>query len=208
MLTPNQIEVFDAFLRRPYKELTYKEVKEYSKQNSNSVVQNAIAAFLTNGLVTKKEVGNVLVYSLNLENTTIFSYGDILLKEKFSTPVKITLRRIMQELSDVPFISIVIFGSYAEWKQTEKSDLDVAILVNSKKDKRSCQLSMKSAELKTLLRVDAHVITKAEFLQMLKDKYENLGKQIARKHLAVHNPAIFYSIMKRGSDDGFKIVYS
>jgi hypothetical protein len=45
-------------------------------------------------------------------------------------------------------------------------------------------------------------------LQMLKDKHENLGKQIAYKHIAVQNPEIFYSMIKEGIEDGFKVVYS
>jgi hypothetical protein len=55
--------------------------------------------------------------------------------------------------------------------------------------------------------MDYHIFTKDEMLKMLKDKYENLGKQIARKHLAIHNPAIFYSIVQEGIDSGFKLVY-
>ena len=66
---------------------------------------------------------------------------------------------------------------------------------------------MKSAELKSILPLDAHVITKDEMLQMLKDKHENLGKQIAYKHLAIQNPMIFYSILTEEMNNGFKIVY-
>ena len=143
-----------------------------------------------------------------MENNLVFSYFDILIKESLSKPVKDTLRRVKEELADTEFISIVIFGSYAEGKQTEKSDLDIAVFAASEEDKRKCELSLKSAKLKTLLNIDYHVFTKSEMLQMLKDKHENLGKQIAYKHLAVHNPAIFYSIIQKGIDNGFKIVYT
>jgi len=43
---------------------------------------------------------------------------------------------------------------------------------------------------------------------MLKDKYENLGKQIAYKHIVIQNPEIFYSIISEGINNGFKIIYS
>ena len=115
---------------------------------------------------------------------------------------------IREELSNIEFVSIVIFGSYAEGKQKEKSDLDIALFVNSVEDKKNCELSMKSAELKSILKIDAHIITKDEMLQMLKDKHENLGKQIAYKHFAIQNPMIFYSILAEGMGNGFKIVYS
>jgi len=208
MLTPKQIKIFEAFLRKPYKEITYKEIKEYSKEKSNSIIQKAIAKFLAEGLVKKREVGNIILYSVNFDNSTVFSYFDILIKEKESNLVKSSLGIIREELSDIEFSSIVIFGSYVGGKQKDKSDLDIAIFVNSEEDKKNCQLAIKSIELKSILPLDIHVITKDEMLQMLKDKYENLGKQISYKHLAIQNPIIFYSIIKEGIKNGFKIVYS
>ena len=71
MLTPKQIRVFGAFLRRPYKEMTYREIKEFSKENSNSVIQKAIATFIAEDLVKKREVGNMFLYLLNLKNNPI-----------------------------------------------------------------------------------------------------------------------------------------
>lgn len=208
MLTPKQIKIFEAFLRKPYKELTYKEVKDYSKEKSNSIIQKAMVKFLAEELIKKREVGNIILYTVNLENNIVFSYFDILIKEKMSNLVKTSLRIIKEEISNMEFISFVIFGSYVEGKQKQKSDLDIAIFVNSIDDKKNCELSMKSAELKSILQLDVHVITKEEMLQMLKDKHENLGKQIAYKHLAIQNPIIFYSILAEGINNGFKIVYS
>jgi len=200
--------IFEAFLRRPYKELTYKEIKDYSKEKSNSIIQKAIVKFLAESLVIKREVGNIILYSVNLDNSNVFAYFDVLIKEKLSNLVKYSLKIIMEELLSIEFVSIVIFGSYVEGKQKEKSDLDVAIFVNSVEDKKNSELAMKSAELKSILQLDVHVITKDEMLQMLKDKQENLGKQIAYKHLAIYNPMIFYSILKDGINNGFKIIYS
>jgi len=207
MLTPKQIKIFEAFLRRPYNELTYQDIKCYSNEKSNSVIQNAVAKFLSEEIVSKRLVGNIILYRLNLDNSSVFSYFDILIKERLPNLAKLCIERIKKELSDVEFVSIAIFGSYTENKQAAKSDLDVALFVNSQKDKRNCELAMKSAELKCLLAIDAHVFIKDEMLQMLRDKEENLGKQIARKHLAIHNPAIFYSIIQEGIDNGFKIIY-
>jgi predicted nucleotidyltransferase len=208
MLTPKQIKIFEAFLRKPFKEVTYKEIKEFSKEKSNSIIQKALVKFLSEELVKKREVGNILLYSVNLDNSVVFSYFDILMKEKSQKSVKASLKIIRDELSNIEFMSMVVFGSYAEGMQKEKSDLDIAIFVNSNDDKKNCELAMKSAELKSILRLDIHVITKEEMLQMLKDKHENLGKQIAYKHLAVQNPIIFYSILAEGINNGFKIVYS
>lgn len=208
MLTPKQIKIFEAFMRKPFKEFTYREIKEFSKEKSNSIIQKAISKFLEENLINRKKLGNMVLYKLKMKNDTVFSYFDILLKESLSNPVKKTLEKIKEELGNTEFISIILFGSYSEGKQTPKSDLDVAVFVSSEEDKRKCELSLKSAELKTLLNIDYHIFTKREMLQMLKDKHENLGKQIAYKHLTIRNPTIFYSIIQEGIDNGFKIIYS
>src|SRR3990167_6285944 len=112
MLTPKQIKIFEAFLRKPYKELTYKEIKDYSKEKSNSIIQKALVKYLAEELVVKREVGNIILYSLNLNNNTVFSYFDILIKEKLSNLVNSSLKIIRNELSNTLFLSFVIFGSY------------------------------------------------------------------------------------------------
>jgi predicted nucleotidyltransferase len=208
MLTPKQIKIFETFLKRPYKECTYKEIKEYSKEKSNSTIQKAIIKFLSEELITKKDIGNIILYTLNLNNNLVFSYFNILIKGELPPLVKNSLKHINQEFSNIEFVSIVIFGSYAEGKQKDKSDLDIAIFVNSPEDKKRCELAIKSVELKSILQIDAHIITKNEMLQMLKDTHENLGKQIAYKHLVIQNPTIFYSILAEGMNNGFKIVYA
>ena len=120
MLTPKQIKIFEAFLRKPYKELTYKEIKNYSKEKSNSIIQKAVVKFLAEELVKKREVGNIILYAINLDNSTVFSYFEILIKDKSHNLVKNSLKIIREELSNTEFISLVIFGSYAEGKQKEK----------------------------------------------------------------------------------------
>ena len=149
-----------------------------------------------------------MLYRVDLGNSTVCSYFNILIQEKLPHLIKEDIDLVKEELSGIDFVSLVIFGSYAEGKQTEKSDLDLALFVNSAEDKRNCELSLKSVELKALTHLDAHVIPREEMLQMLKDKQENLGKQIARKHLALHNPMIFYAILAEGINNGFKLIYS
>ena len=103
------------------------------------------------------------------------------------------------------FYSIVIFGSYVSGEQKKDSDLDIAVFIEQEDKRKMVEAVFKSMELKSLIKVDGHVITKDEFLEMLKADYENLGKEIARKHLIIHNPSIFYSLIKEGIKHGFKL---
>ena len=149
----------------------------------------------------------MLLYSLNLENEAVFSYFSLIISEQLPKTAKLSLKILSKETRDITFLSTAIFGSYVNNTHTEKSDLDIVLLVNSEKEKKTCELSIKSVKLKSILNIDAQVFTKNEMLQMFKDKDENLGKQIAKKHLAIHNQAIFYSIINEGINNGLKIIY-
>jgi hypothetical protein len=80
----------------------------------------------------------------------------------------------------------------------------VAIFIENDEKKKKIIASINSAKLKTPIEIDSHVITKAEMIEMLTNDEENLGKQIARKHLAVYNNQIFYEIIKEGIKHGFR----
>ncbi len=205
MLNPKQITIFGAFCKHPYRELTYSEIKEITKEKSNSVLQRAIAAFIQEDLLTKRSVGNNFLYKVKLTNTSALAYFDIYIQNKLSKAVKLSLRFVREELP-TSFVTILVFGSYAEDRQTKDSDLDLAVIVNSFEEKNDCNLSLKAAANKSLLNIDWQVFTRKEMLEMLLAREENLGKQIAKKHLVILNASIFYSILDEGISHGFSIV--
>ena len=67
MLTPKQIRIFEAFLRRPYQELTYRDIK-FSREKSNSLIQKALA-FHRNFEGSR----NMMLYRVDL-NSTVCSF--------------------------------------------------------------------------------------------------------------------------------------
>ena len=206
MLTNKQLRIFSIYAWNPYKEYSYSELKESVKEKSNSVVQNAVSSFLKEGLILDKRIGTTKLYKINHENKKVYDYFSLGIQEKLSKPVKLSIERIRDELDKQGyFYSIVIFGSYANKTQKKDSDLDIAVIIQRKRDVKKFERALKSAKIKSLLNLDAHVITKKEFLEMLTNDEENLGKELARKHLTVHNPNIFYSIIKEGMKHGFKL---
>ena len=205
MLSPKQITVFGTFLREPYRERTYQEIKTLAHEKSNSVIQRAVAAFLRDGLVTKRSVGNNLLYKVNLSSPVVLAYFGLLAEVRLPRVASLSLGYIREELAG-SFASVVVFGSYAEGKQTKDSDLDIAVFVESEAEKKLCERSLKAAATKAVLSIDGHVFTKDEMLAMLLDRQENLGKQIAKKHLAVHNQAIFYNLLADAIHRGFRPV--
>jgi predicted nucleotidyltransferase len=208
MLTKKQINLLRIFTRNPFREYSFREFRELSKVNSVSLIQNSIKAFMKENLIKEKKIGTSNLYSLNHDNKLTYSYLDILAKESLDKNVKYSVLLLQEELEKhLPFYSLAIFGSFAIGEQKKDSDLDLAVFIENEDKRRIVEASIKSAELKSFLKIDGHVITKDEFLEMLKVDYENLGKQIARKHLIIHNPSIFYSLLKEGIKNGFKVIY-
>ena len=206
MLTESQLKIFEPLTRNMLKEYSIKEIKEACGEKSNNALALALKKFKEENLVKERRVGRSLLYTINADNGLVFNYIQLINTKKLPKSVLRAIERIKEDVEKhTSFFSIVIFGSYAIEKQTKDSDLDIAVFIEQEDKRKIVEAVFKSMELKSLLKIHGHVITKNEFLEMLNVDYENLGKEIARKHLIIHNPVIFYSMLKEGMKHGFKL---
>lgn len=86
---------------------------------------------------------------------------------------------------------VVLFGSYAKSKETEKSDID--LLVINKDGKRS--LSFSKYELLFKRKINPLFVTSKEFKRMLQDQEENVGKQALKNHVILNNQDTFWELV-------------
>lgn len=206
MITEKQIKIFEVFAKKPFAEYTRKEIKKESKEKSNNTLALAINLLKKEEVLIEQKVGKSGLLTLNLENDLTFYYLALCNNKRINHLVQLALEILKKEIYENSlFYSAVIFGSYAIGEQKKDSDLDVAIFIESEEKRKQIEASINSAKLKSILKMDVHVISNAEMLEMLTNREENLGKQIARKHLAVHNHRIFYDILKEGIKHGFRI---
>ena len=205
MLTESQFKILEPLTRNMLKEYSIKEIKESCGEKSNNALSLALKKFKDENLVKERRVGRSLLYTLNIDNDLVFNYITLINTKKLPKSVLRAIERIKEDVEKhTSFFSIVIFGSYAIGKQTKDSDLDVAVFIEEENKRKMIETAIKSSELKTPLEIHSNVISKEEFLEMLKIDNENLGKQIARKHLSIYNSHIFYSLLKRGIKNGFR----
>ena len=205
MLTKKQLQLFNIFQKNKFNELSFKELKRLSKEKSNSLIQNAISSFLKERLITEKIIGTSKLYTINHENKKAYLYFEIINHENLPKEILKSVKALEDSLDKHTFFySIIIFGSYAAGEQKKNSDLDIAVFIEEEEKRKIIEAVFKSMELKSIIKIHGQVFTKNEFLEMLKVDYENVGKEIARKHLIIHNSAIFYSILKEGVRHGFK----
>ena len=205
MITEKQLKTFEVFAKAPFAEHTRKQIKKESKEKSNNALALAINLLKKEGVLMEKKVGKSGLLSLNLGSDLTFYYLALCNNKRISQTVRIAVQMLKEEINQcTKFYSIVIFGSYAASEQKQDSDLDVAVFIETEDKRKRIEAAINSAKLKSQLELDAHVITKAEMVEMLTNDEENLGKQIARKHLAVYNHQIFYEIVKEGMKHGFR----
>jgi predicted nucleotidyltransferase len=206
MITEKRLKIFEVFAKKPFKEYTRREIKKESREKSNNALALAINSLKEEEVLIEKKVGKSGILTLNLENDLTYYYIALCNNKRIAPNVRQALESLKKEISEeTPFYSIALFGSYAVGEQKKDSDLDVAIFIDNANNKKQIEALANSAKLKSVLEMDIHVIPRPEMTEMLTNNEENLGKQIARKHLAAYNNRIFYEIIKEGMKHGFRV---
>ncbi|MBI2549520.1 nucleotidyltransferase domain-containing protein [Candidatus Woesearchaeota archaeon] len=200
MLTKQQQTILGVFNKDIFTSLTFKQIKEQSNQKSNNIVQIALQEFKKQNLVKTNLTGDVTTYSLNLDNNVTLSYLNLIndletKKRKFQKEI---IREIQKRISkQTNFFILIIFGSYAKNKATEKSDLDIAVIVESEQNKKEIAPLLETVKRREIKPIDYHIFTRNEFLEMLTVDYENVGKQIYKNNL-IYYGFIEYCNLIRG----------
>lgn len=199
MLTKQQMRMLGTFAKNVLGRYTFKDIKQMSRQKSNSAVQDALREFRKQELVTVEKAGNVSLYSLNMKSNAALGYLALVNEEKLrenkNIPVRV-LKKIDSELRHyTDFYIVLVFGSYAKGKQNAKSDLDVAVIVESDASKKEVIPYLATVKRRELLEVDYHVFTRAEFQEMLYIELPNVGKEIYLDNVIYYGAVQYYLLL-------------
>ena len=147
-----------------------------------------------NDLVKVRSVGKSKTVTLNADNTSIKPYLTISSGEEKQDFLKKQpiLGKIASELKTKDVV--ILFGSYANGSETERSDIDLLII--SKGGKKS--LSFSRYEVLFRKKINPLFVTKSEFEKMLSDSDENVGKQALKNHIILNNPESFWEGVLHG----------
>ncbi len=200
MLTKKQLEILNVFKKELFKSLSFSELKRELRESSSSKLQRGILNFKKEGLINIEEAGKTHIISLNYGNNKLFYYLSIFgLEFNKNIPFEILYKIQDEILKETEFFSLVVFGSYAEGKQTAKSDLDVAVIIENQDVKKRIAPRIASVKRKMLKEIHEQIFTRNEFLEMLRNEEENVGKEIARKHFVFYGLINFYKLILKGA---------
>ena len=195
-----------AFLVQPWKKLTYKDIQKITGKKSKGYIYKAINRLVREDIINTEQVGRSILYSLNLDSLKTKSYIGFLneyLSWKSKHMPHRTIEKIVSKISAAHYVFIVT-GSYAKKKQTPKSDLDVTIICDDNTNPKSIMAEIAFESEVSIPVVEPYVFTRKEFLQMLLDKGENYGKEVARHNSIFYGGAIYYTILHEALMHGFR----
>ena len=145
-------------------------------------------------LVSAENVGKAKTISLNKDNPAIRAYLTISSDEERKEflekhPI---IRNLASELDTKDIV--ILFGSYAKGSERDSSDIDLMII--NKEGNRS--ISFLKYETIFKKHINPIFITRKEFIGMLKEKDENVGKQALKGHVILNNPEDFWGCVLHG----------
>ena len=199
MLTKGQLNILSVFKRDIFAVLTFKQIKQQSRQKSNNIVQIALKEFQKQDIVKTKETGDVTTYSLNLNNNLTLSYLNLINESEIGKSIIPTniLENVQNRIfKHTEFFILIVFGSYAKNEATKKSDLDIAVIVESEDTKKEITPFLGTIKRREVIQIDYHIFTRVEFLEMLRADFENLGKQIFKSSIIYYGYIPYCNMIK------------
>ena len=199
-----QYIIDSAFIKEPWKKLTYSDIQKITKKRSKGYIYNALKRLIDERIILTEKVGKSILYSLNLSSISAQSYMGFLHEYISWNQKHIPLQIIEKIRNKIPtkFFILLLTGSYAKKNQTKTSDLDIVIICDEDPKKIMAQISYESDI--SIPKVHPYVFTKDQFLKMLLDDGENYGKETARHSSIFYGGSQYYSILNEAIKHGFR----
>ncbi len=201
-LLKKEYMIIEPFTRKPWKDLTFKQVKELSKNKSDSYVHKTLKKFVKSKILDEKKIGNVIIYNIGL-NVKAQNIIGFVAEYKAMTAKQIpNIQNIINKIK-TPYFTLVITGSYTKNKQNKKSDLDIVIICDDKKDPQSILAEIQLESELNIPKIHPYVFTKSQFYEMLVNNEENYGKETARNNLIITGGKQYFDILQEAIKNGF-----
>ena len=94
-----------------------------------------------------------------------------------------------------PDYILALFGSYSKGNANKHSDMDIVIITHTK-DKENAERVMNSAKRLSSIEIHSLEFTYHNFIEMLKSKEANVGKEIIKNNIIFKGFEQFYDCMR------------
>ena len=169
------------FLNNPDHSFYTKEISRNTGVGSGTV--NVFLKNIHKDNILKKEiVGNVHLYSLNNESEIVKQMKNL------NTILNFKKNKLVEEFlkNDDSIISIILYGSYANGEYDSKSDIDLVILVNKKKQFTN---TIQKLESKIKKIISTQIFSISDW-QKIKEKDKIFYESILRNHIVLYGSGL------------------
>ena len=145
-----------------------------------------------NNLFTTTQKGNIRLCSLNLKDNITKNY--LILAERCESDYFVKKEpqfKVLKEALPKEDFSLILFGSRAEGKGREKTDIDLCIINRDGKK----NINFSKFELLFKVEINPIYLSYKEFKQMLKEEEQNLAKEIIKKHIILYGEEYFWNLI-------------
>lgn len=204
MISQKKLKILEVWGKRMFDELSISEIMRMAGKKTKPWVFNTLKLLVKYDLLVSKRKGNINLYSLNLHNPLLFQSLQYLEVQDLLRFSQLDLIGDIISRTPVKNYCLLVFGSYAEKKQKESSDIDICFLISSANEEKMIKPYVNEIKLGHSIEIDDHYITFEDFIAMLLRKEENLAKQIFRKHKIFFNSDTYYQAILGAYKNGFR----
>ena len=204
MIFNKKLKLLCAWENDLFKELSISEIIKLSKKKTKTWVFNSLKQLTKINLLILKRKSNLNLYQLNLNNPILIQILQCLELQEILNFKHLNI--IQEIINNLPLKNycLLIFGSYAQNKQTKDSDIDICFLVEDINSEKKIKSYINEIKMNHSVQMDDHYIYFNDFIEMLLRKEENLGKQIYKNHKIFFNHDMYYQLIKEAYKSGFR----
>lgn len=197
MLTKTQEEILVFLVNNPLGKFTIRGIAKRLNK-SYTLIYNNIADLCRKKIIEKESIPPAQIIMLSE-----FAPVDVLIDIEFKKKkdllndfpwIKVMLNDMLIAVKNHFFI-LVVFGSYAKGNQTQKSDIDLLVIVQDKNDIK--KLEDKFYSVYSKVKKGLNFVDIMSFSGMIKNTNEfNIGNEAKRNHIILHGIEEYYQIIK------------
>lgn len=205
LMLKKESKLLYLFATKPWQAYSESELKNSYGTKSKSYVELFLDKYVKEGILKTEQIGNLTTYTLNMPYSKAIIYAGTVLEFVAWSKSHIPYNDVHALINKIPYPShtTLITGSYAKGTQHEKSDLDVVVIIED-----SCEPKKVTAELKlqsqlNIPPVHLYVFRNSEFIEMLKNKDVNYGKEIVKNCLILTQGQTYLKLIDEAIKNGF-----
>lgn len=200
IITRNELRVLNLFRKELFLKTSIRDIMKKITSKSYQRVYEAVEGLIKRNVLSSVRVGNANLISINMSRETFVILAFLDEQEGNKIP---NYSKIM-EIKEISNYLILATGSYARGNATKRSDLDLVIIVPDKENAANIQKLVENITILFVPEIHLYVLTKKDFIEMLKDKKENYGKEIVKNKIILKNAQMYYELLKEAIENGYK----